>query len=87
MSFFRRIFGVPQPPDATARAEVTTQPIAVGPLAGDERIAQAKYRVSAITRYIDECAQEGVTIAPAKIEELESERLLHVVRLRQAGVK
>lgn len=93
MNWFRRLLSSKQPEaaaapaEATVEAKVITQPLVVGPLTYTPRIAQALYRIDAITRYIDQCAEEGVTIKPEKMIELESERLHLSLQLRQSGVK
>jgi hypothetical protein len=72
-------------PQPTAIETLRAFPIVVGP-SDAQQIAHARYRIDAITRYIDQSAAEGVVIAEAKLHHLATERDMYVAMLKHAKV-
>jgi hypothetical protein len=75
-------------PVAEAPATIATLqafPIVVGPN-DTQQIAHARYRIDAITRYIEQCAAEGVAIAEGKLHHLATERDMYAAVLKHAKV-
>jgi hypothetical protein len=78
---------LPAPAAAAPKVAVAMSafPIVLNP-SDAQKVAHAKYRVDAITRYLEQSKAEGTFVPQEKIDELKSERAMYVAMLKHAKV-